>query len=120
MVNNNKENIMTMKVNIETELKVAEERIRDFIETIPAGKTAFWVNFRALIRENKLIEKYNGEMRLSRANLPKWFKYHFGLTGQRLTIEKKLREVLRGLDISTVFYQENRQGEGFKVVGLRK
>lgn len=111
---------MTMKVNIETELKVAEERIRDFIETIPAGKTAFWVNFRALIRENELIKKYNGEMRLSRANLPKWFKYHFGLTGQRVTIEKKLKEVLGKLDISTVFYQENRQGEGFKVVGLRK
>ena len=111
---------MTMKVNIETELKVAEEKIRDFIETIPTGKTVFWHNYNALIRENELIEKYNGGMRLSRANLPKWFKYHFGLTGQRLTIESKLRAILRELDISTIFYQENRQGEGFKVVGLRK
>ena len=111
---------MTMKVDIKTELKVAEERIRDFIETIPVGKTVLWANFRALERENKLFEKYNGEMRLSRANLPKWFKYHFGLTGQRVTIESKLRGILRELDISTVFYQENRQGEGFKVVGLRK
>jgi len=111
---------MTLKVDIETELKVAGETIKDFIETIPAGKTAFWVNFRALIRENELIKKYNGEMRLSRANLPRWFKYHFGLTGQRVTIEKKLREVLGKLDINTLFYQENRQGKGFKVVGLRK
>ena len=111
---------MTLKVDIKTELEVAEERIRDFIETIPTGKTVFWHNYNALIRENELIEKYNGGLRLSRANLPRWFKYHFGLTGQRVTIEKKLKEVLGKLDINTVFYQENRQGEGFKVVGLRK
>ena len=111
---------MTLKVDIESELKVAEERIKDFIETIPTGKIVFWANYRALIRENELIKKYNGEMRLSRANLPRLFKYHFGLTGQRETIEKKLKEILGKLDISTLFYEENRQGEGFKVVGLRK
>ena len=107
---------MTMKVDIETELKVAGETIKDFIETIPTGKIVFWANFKGLVRENGMRHNF----RLSRVSLSRWFKYHFGLTGQRLTIEKKLREVLRELDINTLSYQENRQGEGFKVVGLRK
>ena len=40
---------MTLKVDIKTELEVAEERIRDFIETIPAGKTVFWHNYSIIL-----------------------------------------------------------------------
>ena len=36
---------MTLKVDIKTELEVAEEKIRDFIETIPAGKTVLISSF---------------------------------------------------------------------------
>jgi len=79
-----------------TELQNAGEKIENFIKTIPTGRIVFWTNYRGLVRENK------SNIRLSRISLPNWFKRHFGLTGQRKTIERKLGEILETLNLDEI------------------
>mgnify|MGYP003625902701 CR=1 FL=1 len=81
-----------------TELQNAGEKIENFIKTIPTGRIIFWHNYKGLVRENRM--KYNH--RLSRVSLPNWFKRHFGLTGQRKTIERKLGEILETINLNEI------------------
>ena len=116
---------LPLKVDFETELEVAMEKIKDFIETIPTGKQVLAINWHCLVTENdwddmKKAQGSKRRLRFSRASLPRWFKYHFGLTGQRITIECKLRDAMNMIDVNSLEYQPESAEAEFQAVGIRK